>query len=199
MRVNTNLMILQIAVLALVSVAAAALHRSLIKDLPPVRLVTEGTGATQPSGGMESQPADSTQAHNPATDNPEVNPVHPEEVGASDRVMVARITPAQAFEYYEEGLAQFADARNFADYEESRIPGAFHLPFSAFGSGKPKALGELIPEVPTVVYCEGGDCESSLLVAQQLLILGFSELKLIESGFPGWIEAGYPIREGAEP
>ena len=186
MRFNTNLMILQIAALVLVSVAAAAVHRSLIKDLPPVRLVTE-------------------QVHEPTTDHPAANPVstkvpaHTEAAGESECAMIAVITPAQAFEYYEEGPAQFADARRLADYEESHIPGAVHLPFSAFGSGYPKVLDELIPEVPTVVYCEGGDCESSQLVAQQLLMLGFSEIKLIGIGFPGWIEAGYPTREGAEP
>ena len=190
MRLNLHIVLLQAAVIVLVSMAAGALHRSLVRDLPTVEVLPEA-----PEAASERPPAGEAQPDASATDSvaaEETDEVHDE------GTVIGMIDPARAFELFESGDAQFVDARNPPDFDEAHVPGAINLPFSAFGAGYPEQLDFLGADLITVVYCEGGECESSKLVAQQLL-MAFPELelKIIGEGYPGWVEAGHPT-EGEE-
>jgi rhodanese-related sulfurtransferase len=46
---------------------------------------------------------------------------------------------------------------------------------------------------PVIVYCNGGDCDSSQLVAIQLIKFGFANVKVFEEGYPVWKARGYPV------
>ena len=46
---------------------------------------------------------------------------------------------------------------------------------------------------PIIVYCSGGDCHDSRLVANALLTLGFSNVSVFTDGWEAWSAAGLPI------
>ncbi len=192
MRFNLHIVLLQAAVIVLVSVAAGALHRSLVPDLPTVELLPE-----HPEVAAGRPPAGAARPDASVTD-----PVAAEETGEghAEGTVIGIIGPARAFELFESGEAQFVDARNPPDFDEGHIPSAINLPFSAFGAGYPEQLDYLGTDLITVVYCEGGECESSKLVAQQLL-MAFPELelKIIGEGYPGWVDAGHPTEGEGTP
>jgi len=48
-----------------------------------------------------------------------------------------------------------------------------------------------------VIYCKGGDCDESLLVAQELKGMGFT-CHIFLDGYPAWSEAGYPTVKGPD-
>lgn len=81
------------------------------------------------------------------------------------------------------------------DYRQSHLPGALNLPPERV----PAVASELIPrkDIEVIVYCAGADSDASERVAQQLLTLGFSNVRLYAGGKRDWIEAGLPIVEEA--
>jgi len=160
--------LLQTAAIVLLGGAAAAIHGS----LRPVSISQTPPPAANPQPG-EPQNTDETSPFE-------------------------TVTLQEAYALFEDNAAVFLDARNEEDYTAGHVPGSFWLPFSAFFSGKPPQLvNELPQDMPLVVYCEGGDCHASHQVAEMLLDFEFTDLRILEAGWPGWEEAGYPIEEGA--
>ena len=49
-----------------------------------------------------------------------------------------------------------------------------------------------------IVYCSGGDCHDSRLVANALLSLGFSNVSVFTGGWDAWSAAGLPASTGSE-
>jgi rhodanese-related sulfurtransferase len=119
------------------------------------------------------------------------------DAGGNEVVQVGTVTVEQAYQYFLQG-AQFIDARSEDKFIEGHVEGAWLLAYSAFASsGYPEVLEYLDPSLTTVIYCEGGECESSKLVARQLLLVEFTELKILTTGFPAWSEAGKPVKTGS--
>lgn len=87
--------------------------------------------------------------------------------------------------------AVFIDSRSPQAYQEGHIPGAINLPYQFFDDYFRKGL--IPPEQNVVVYCEGGDCLSSLEVAQKLIALGYNKVSVILEGWAGWQAAGLPV------
>ncbi len=100
-------------------------------------------------------------------------------------------------QHYNDGTALFVDARPLDQYEEAHVPGAFHLPFSAFFQGQPEAVNYLPPEMLLIIYCEGGDCDSSKKVKEMLADYGYDNVEVLDAGFPAWIDAGLPTESGS--
>ena len=50
---------------------------------------------------------------------------------------------------------------------------------------------------PIIVYCSGGECHDSRLVANALLTLGFSDVRVYTGGWEEWQGAGLPTSAGA--
>ena len=50
-----------------------------------------------------------------------------------------------------------------------------------------------------MVYCAGGDCHDSRLVANALLTLGFSEVSVFTGGWEAWLAARLPATVGSAP
>ncbi len=95
----------------------------------------------------------------------------------------------------------FLDARRTSAYEEGHVAGA--RPFSAWESDVDEKVVELLAErdgrQPLVVYCSGGDCEDSHLLAQKLWGAGFNDVLVYRDGYPDWLKRGGPVRSGAKP
>ena len=94
--------------------------------------------------------------------------------------------------------ALFLDARPVANYAMSHIPGAVPLPEEEFDKYFAGLEPRLRSTFDTVVYCAGYGCEASHLVAERLKARGI-QVAILNEGWPAWTDAGYPVKEGAEP
>lgn len=105
------------------------------------------------------------------------------------------MTVKRAAELYNGG-AFFLDARLLSSYTTAHVDGAFHLDPASFRSGRPDVLDILPTDLPLVIYCDGGDCESSHMVERMLHSHGFTNTMVFEPGFPAWEGAGLPTASG---
>ncbi len=115
---------------------------------------------------------------------------------ASEYPGVRLITLEEGEDLWRTEQAAFIDARRADLYAEGRVPGARSVPaseaekpFSAYVLNLPRA-GTL------VVYCEGGDCQSSLLLAKRLHVEGFKDIRVMTGGWEAWKAAGLPEERG---
>lgn len=98
----------------------------------------------------------------------------------------------------ENHSATILDARDEVFYHRNHIPGAFSLPRDDFG----RAYQHLSPTLdklrdkPIIVYCSGGECHDSRLVARALLSLGFSSVSVFTGGWTDWKAAHLPKEHG---
>jgi rhodanese-related sulfurtransferase len=110
---------------------------------------------------------------------------------------VSELTPIgrdELLQKLETGDVALVDALPPLTYAASHIPGAINI--------TPEWIDERarrrIPSVDTevVVYCAGPDCDSSGLVAQRLLELGYRNVRHYQGGKRDWSDAGLPLEGG---
>ena len=93
----------------------------------------------------------------------------------------------------------FLDARRTTVYADGHIPGARSFPiWESDIADRVKAFYEegLDQNAPIVIYCSGGDCEDSHMLAEKLYMVGFNNLLVYKDGFPGWQKRGLPTVKG---
>jgi rhodanese-related sulfurtransferase len=97
-----------------------------------------------------------------------------------------------------EGLL-FIDSRSRDDYAAGHIPGALAIPLdSVQRSGKTEAGSEWagtldFPGAQTlIVYCEGGDCQTSIALAKIIHDKGYKDIRIFTGGWAEWSGAGLP-------
>ncbi len=101
----------------------------------------------------------------------------------------------EAKQHLDAGTAFFVDARLEKDYVAGHIPGAFSCPPEKFYAGAFPDIVNMLPRTSTlVVYCGGGDCDASILVAKRLTEFGFASVLVCEQGFSGWTAAGLAVQ-----
>jgi len=89
------------------------------------------------------------------------------------------------------------DARAAPFYAQGHVPGALNLSREDFAADY-RNLRPTLDESrdkPIVVYCSGGDCHDSRMVASALLSLGFSKVQVFTDGWSGWTQAGMPVAQ----
>lgn len=98
--------------------------------------------------------------------------------------------------------ALFLDARRSRDYAQGHVAGARSFPV-----WESEVLRErveaLVAEgrdgsIPVVLYCSGGDCEDSHMLAQTLFGAGFENLLVYRDGFPDWVRRGGAVGTGGK-
>jgi rhodanese-related sulfurtransferase len=94
------------------------------------------------------------------------------------------------------------DARRTKDFEAGHIAGAKSLP--VWESDIDARVTALVGEgrdgaIPVVLYCSGGDCEDSHMLAQKLYGGGFNNLLVYRDGWPDWQKRGGKSATGPEP
>jgi len=101
--------------------------------------------------------------------------------------------------------ALFLDARRTSVYEQGHITGA--RSFSVWESDIDEKVNKLFEErgdprqqaEPIVVYCSGGDCEDSHMLAQKLWGIQYNNVYVYKDGFPDWQKKGGPAHTGGAP
>jgi rhodanese-related sulfurtransferase len=94
----------------------------------------------------------------------------------------------------------FLDARRSKDFALGHVTGARSFPVweaelvrerveALVGEGRDGSL-------PVVLYCSGGDCEDSHMLAQTLFGAGFENLLVYRDGFPDWVKRGGAVSAG---
>jgi len=110
------------------------------------------------------------------------------------------VTLEQTRQLLETQAAEFVDARNADEYAAGAIPGAFSIPPDAFAGGAiPEVLNFMAREKKVVVYCGGGSCDASMLVALRLQGMGFRDVVVFKDGYNGWTAAGLPTTAAPSP
>lgn len=162
------------------------------KGLPDPQKSPENPGATPaPSGdpAAGTDPAGATDAGQAAK-------------GAFDPTQLeTEIHTPDTFQLWQLGTVVFIDARPAHEYEAGHIPFAYLIPAESIDAGR---LGDMMEQggvgadQRVVVYCEGGLCTASELVAFRLQDMGFTKIHIDVDGFPGWQEAGHEIETGPD-
>lgn len=117
----------------------------------------------------------------PSPDQPSLN--------ASDEQVVA---------LYELG-ATFIDARRSQIYEQGHIAKSLSMPvWESDIDERVAAFYEAgyDPEAPIVIYCSGGECEDSHMLAQKLWGIGYNNIRIYPAGWPDWTAKGLPVARG---
>jgi len=103
----------------------------------------------------------------------------------------AAITLKQAYKFYNEKVL-FIDARDFVEYEIGHIKGAINLPYNEFDMYKSN-LDAISKNTAIVAYCDGQECDLSILLSDKLFELGYSQVYIFWGGWIDWQLANYPI------
>ncbi|MEO1009548.1 MAG: rhodanese-like domain-containing protein [Planctomycetota bacterium] len=201
-----------VAIIVLVSLGAAVAH-SMIWEITtdPAAALAEaraqgraaarppaGDGASQPggdsggdSGSEVADPTDPIEG-----DRVEGGPGPAADVAGADGdadLPDYYVSIARARELWDEGY-DFIDARTDREREIGWVEGSYQLETRNFIDGSAfGVLAGLSPELPIIVYCDGGECDASENVALRLQQNGFTDIYIMHEGFPAWAEAGHPV------
>jgi len=151
---------------------------------------------TSPSPSPETKPAPKA-VKAPAPAPPKEFSPHP------DKPYI-EVSGEDAIALHAQG-ALTLDARRTSVYEEGHIAGA--RPFSVWESDVDDKVNKLYEErgdpreqlKPILVYCSGGDCEDSHMLAQKLWGVQFNNVYVYKDGFPDWKKRGGAVHTGSNP
>ncbi|MBK8594423.1 MAG: rhodanese-like domain-containing protein [Holophagales bacterium] len=109
--------------------------------------------------------------------------------------------PGDAAAWLHARGALFLDARRTKDFAQGHVGGARSFPVWEAALVKERVEG-LVAEgrdqsLPVVLYCSGGECEDSHMLAQTLFGAGFENLLVYRDGFPDWMKQGGTVGSGA--
>lgn len=115
----------------------------------------------------------------------------------ADRSAAIRtITLAEAEDLFTGGGALFIDARAADLFAAGHVPSARNLPYERRRRSLRREAVGVPPERTIVLYCEGGDCRSSLGLARLLAGLDYRDVRVFPGGWAEWLRAGLPVEGG---
>jgi rhodanese-related sulfurtransferase len=94
--------------------------------------------------------------------------------------------------FLEEAVIIF-DARPNGDYEKGHIRGARSLPWHEVDQRFMELTKDISVDTPIITYCDGETCELSHHLANFLLDLGFTNVRILVNGWTKWQNANLPI------
>jgi rhodanese-related sulfurtransferase len=80
-------------------------------------------------------------------------------------------------------------------FDDSHLPGAVNIPHTEVAELAPALLPD--KDAAIVTYCSNTACRNSEIAGNQLIALGYSNVRKYAEGKQGWIEAGLPVESGA--
>jgi len=115
---------------------------------------------------------------------------------AAEYLGVRMITLAEAEDLWAAGEAIILDARAGGFFSQGHVPRARNIPAAESGDALPREILDRPKDMTIVVYCEGGDCQSSLTLAKRLHDEGFKDIRVFSGGWEEWTKAGLPEEKG---
>jgi rhodanese-related sulfurtransferase len=103
------------------------------------------------------------------------------------------ISLIEAKNLFLQKAAIIIDARQKDDYEKGHIKGARSLPWHEADQKFMEVTKDISVNTPIITYCDGESCELSHNLANFLLELGFSNVRILVNGWTKWQNAGLPI------
>lgn len=209
-------------VLALAALAGAAALLANAVAPPARRLAWVGAGfpaaappstpqpvakpAVEPMVEPAVKPVVEPAREQPVSPAPLARPSHPKTPPApavpptqTQAAPMREISSQEAWEAFQASWP-FLDARRTAEFTEGHIPGAWSTPVWEADLDDRlisfKAARRPGPEDPIVIYCSGGDCRDSHLLASRLMREGYGHLLIFRDGFPAWVAQGRPVAKG---
>jgi rhodanese-related sulfurtransferase len=101
------------------------------------------------------------------------------------------ITLKQAYSLFNQNVL-FIDARDYVEYEIGHIKNAVSLPYVDFDEYK-NILDTIPKSIPIVAYCDGRDCDLSILLGDKLFETGYKEVYIFFGGWVDWQMANFPV------
>lgn len=94
--------------------------------------------------------------------------------------------------------ALILDARSSVYYRLGHVPGALNLARDNFAADYLRLRSKIDKsrDNQVIVYCSGGDCRDSKMVAQALMSLGFTNVAVFGGGWGQWTAAHLPQEPG---
>jgi rhodanese-related sulfurtransferase len=89
------------------------------------------------------------------------------------------------------------DALPPLSYAAAHLPGAINMPPDNVAARARRRIPDRDTEI--VVYCSASTCDSSLIVANRLVELGYRNVRHYAEGKVDWMEAGLPVEGGRVP
>lgn len=107
------------------------------------------------------------------------------------------ITLAEAEDLFagRSGAAVFVDSRSRWEFAAGHIPGALTIPLEENREFLPEGVLAYPPDRMIVIYCEGGDCQTSLALARLIHDRGFRDIRIFEGGWAEWTASGLPVEQ----
>jgi rhodanese-related sulfurtransferase len=112
-------------------------------------------------------------------------------VRARREVLEKSVEPEELLELLSAKQVLLYDVRqplDFLAYPET-IPGAMRIP--------PKDIAEetasFSRDQESVIYCTGGDHQTSRMVLRKARALNFTKVKILRGGLAAWKDRGYPV------
>ena len=175
--------------------AAASNTPGVERHLTPVTAAPRSTPSAAPAVVPVAKSAGS--AAHPAPSDVSRFAAHPDKP-------YLEITGADVASLHSAG-ALFLDARRTSVFEQGHVAGARSL--SVWESDLDEKVRKLFDERsdpkeqarPIVIYCSGGDCEDSHMLAEKLWGIQFNNLYVYKDGFPDWQKRGGPVHTGSSP
>jgi rhodanese-related sulfurtransferase len=154
--------------------------------------------ASAPASARPTAPAPAALAA-PSPAAPEADlaksfPPHPDKAAVE-------ITPADVRLLHRRKVL-FLDARRSSVYADGHISGARSFPvWESDIDARVKGLYEegLDQRAPVVIYCSGGNCEDSHMLAEKLYMVGFDNVLIYKDGFPDWEKRRLAVTRGGNP
>lgn len=97
--------------------------------------------------------------------------------------------PSAADMVEQRGDSRLLDVREKSEWDEGHIPGASHVPRGYLELRIENAVPD--KTTPLLLYCAGGT--RSLLAAQTLQEMGYSDVRSLRGGFTAWKDSGRPF------
>jgi rhodanese-related sulfurtransferase len=158
---------------------------------------TVGLNPTPPASKPVKPPTATTIQAPPAA----AKPADLSRFAPHDKVAYVELHGDDVAQLYKAGVL-FLDARRSSVYAEGHIAGARSFP--VWESDIMDRVGALAaegrdPKQPIVIYCSGGDCEDSHMLAEKLWGVFFNNAYVYKDGFPDWKARGGAIHTGDKP
>lgn len=108
---------------------------------------------------------------------------------------LAEIGRDELLAHVDAGDVVVVDALGPISYGAAHLPGAINIPPERVDGLAPRRIPSL--DALVVVYCAGPECDSSVVVAERLVALGYRNVRHYAGGRKDWASAGLPLESAA--